>query len=94
MKDAILTLLNSKRFLIGLATALVDIALVFGFDLDPVKLEIILGYINGLALTLIGGISVSDHGKALGQPAGVDHKGRAPEGEEILPSDTDTEPGA
>lgn len=85
MKDALLTLLTSKRFLIGLTTAVVDVALVFGVELDPEKLNLLLTAINGLAVTLIGGISVSDHGKALGQPAGVDHKGRG--GEDILPAD-------
>jgi hypothetical protein len=82
MKDALKTLLASKRFLIGLTTAVVDVALVFGVDLDPEKLALLLTYINGLAATLIGGISVSDHGKAMGAPAGVDHKGA-----DVLPAD-------
>jgi len=75
MLDSIKTLLASKRFLIAMLTVAVDVALVFGVELDPDKLETLLYAVNALALTLIGGISVSDHGKALAMPRGISHKG-------------------
>jgi len=86
MKHAILTLFASKRFIIATATAAVDIALVFGFNIDPEVVKLLLTYINGLAMALIGGISLSDHGTGMGQPAGVDHKGRVVE-PVVLPAD-------
>lgn len=78
MKDSIITLLTSKRVIVALVALVLDVALIFGVDLDAEKTATLLTTITTLAGILIGGISVSDHGKALGQPAGVDHKGRGP----------------
>lgn len=77
MKNTLVTLITSKRFLIALATIITNIALVFGVALDADKLEALLLAVNSIAATLIGGISLSDYGKAITLPAGVDHKGRA-----------------
>jgi len=79
MKDSIITLLTSKRFMVAVVTVVLNVALAFGFELDAEKLTTLLTAINTIALALIGGISISDHGKAMGQPAGVDHKGRGSE---------------
>jgi len=77
MKNTLVTLITSKRFLIALATIITNIALVFGVALDADKLEALLLAVNSIAATLIGGISLSDYGKAITLPPGIDHKGRA-----------------
>jgi len=77
MKNTLVTLITSKRFLIALATIVTNIALVFGVALDADKLETLLLAVNSIAATLIGGISLSDYGKAITLPPGIDHKGRA-----------------
>ena len=79
MKDSILTLLSSKRVIIGVVAVIVDIALIFGTELDMEKITMLVTAVTAIASMLVGGISVSDMGKALGQPAGVDHKGREEE---------------
>lgn len=76
MIDSVLTLLTSKRVIVAIVALAIDIALIFGVDLDPEKLTTLITAVSTLAVVLIGGISVSDHGKAMGQPAGIDHKGR------------------
>ena len=74
MKDSILTLLSSKRVMVAIVTLVVDMALLFGLDLDAEKMSTLLGAVNTIATVLIAGISVSDAGKAMGRPSGVGHK--------------------
>lgn len=62
--------------MVALVTLVVDIALVFGVEIDPEKLTVLITAVTSVGGILVGGISVSDHGKAMGMPAGVDHKGR------------------
>lgn len=76
MLESILTLLTSKRTMVAIVTLVVDAALLFGVEIDPEKLQFLLTAVTAIGGALIGGISVSDHGKAMGMPAGVDHKGR------------------
>ena len=76
MLESILTLLSSKRTIVAVVTVVVDAALIFGVEVDPEKLSLVITAVTALGGALIGGISVSDHGKAMGMPQGVDHKGR------------------
>lgn len=75
--EALRTLATSKRVMLALVALVVDAALMFGVELEPSVLETMLTAVNTFAIALITGISVSDHGKAMGQPSGVDHKGSA-----------------
>lgn len=75
MADSIKTLLTSKRVMVAVAAILADV-LVLSFDVGGESAHKIAMLVTTIAGILIGGISVSDHGKAMGQPAGVDHKGR------------------
>lgn len=76
--SALRTLLTSKRSLVVLLTALADVyVLIFAGDSIPAeRVEGLAQLITVLGGMLVGGISVSDHGKAMGQPPGVDHHGR------------------
>lgn len=76
MRTSILTLLTSKRSIVALSTVLVNAALLFGIDLPPEALDKFTTLFTALAGVVVLGISVSDHGKAMGQPKDIDHKGR------------------
>ena len=76
MLEAIKTLLTSKRSMVGVLTVTFDLLVLLGFDLDPALAELIASLATVVGSLLIAGISHSDHGKAMGLPAGVDHKGR------------------
>ncbi len=76
MWETLTTLFTSKRALIAVLIALFDLLLLLGADIDPALAETIATLVTVVAGILIAGISHSDHGKAMGQPAGTDHKGR------------------
>lgn len=76
MWEAIKTLLTSKRALVAFLTAALDVLLLLGLDIDPALAETVATLVTTIGGVLIAGISASDHGKAMGQPAGIDHKGR------------------
>jgi hypothetical protein len=75
MLDSIKTLLTSKRAMVAVMAALLDCLILLGLDLDPALAEQLAVLVTTVASVLIGGISLSDAGKALIMPAGVGHKG-------------------
>lgn len=77
MKQTIYTLLTSKRTLIAFLTAVANVLLFFGIDVDPSVRDAFATMITTLAGVLIAGISASDYASALNMPAGLDHKGRS-----------------
>lgn len=77
MWTSIVALASSKRFIVAVSAILVDAAIMFGLDVSPENAEAFTSLIAGLAGVVVLGISISDHGKALGQPQGVDHKGNS-----------------
>lgn len=76
MINAIKNLASSKRAIIALVTAVADVLVITGVDVTPEKTQAIITVLTTLGGVLIAGISVTDYGKALGKPAGVDHKDR------------------
>jgi len=86
MLDSILTLLTSKRSMIALLTAIVDVLIYFGLGIDITIADKLATLITTLGGLLIAGISASDTGKALGKPPGVDHKDRG-EADALAPAD-------
>ncbi len=76
MIDSILTLLTSKRAMVALLVAIFDLLVLLGLNLDPALAETLATLFTIIGGILIAGISASDHGKALSQPNGIDHKGR------------------
>ena len=80
MLDSIKTLVTSKRTLVILFTALLDLLILLGLNLDPKIAELLAIIVSVLGVSLVSGISVSDHGKAMGHPMGTDHKGRRGKG--------------
>ncbi len=79
MTESLKTLLSSKRVLVGLTTLLAMI-LVRYLNLEEARADELAETIAMIGLALIGGISVSDHGKAMGKPKDTDHKGRPASG--------------
>lgn len=79
MKESIITLLTSKRAMVALLVAVFDVLMFFGVGVDAALAEKLATLITTIGGVLILGISVSDHGKAMGNPSGVDHKGRGGE---------------
>lgn len=75
MKASIITLLTSKRAMVAVLTACADVLVLFGLNLDPVLAEQLATLVTTVAGVLIGGISLSDAGKAMTMPVGVGHKG-------------------
>lgn len=81
MKDSLTTLIKSKRVMVavvGLLTVLLSQILVHHIGLseeDANELASKLATsIVAMSGTLIASIGISDHGKAMGKPAGVGHK--------------------
>jgi uncharacterized membrane protein len=77
MRNTIATLITSKRFIIALSSITLQVALALGLTIPAETLATMLTAITTITAMLIGGISVSDAGKALSLPPGVDHKGRS-----------------
>ena len=76
MLQSIVTLATSKRFIVAVSTALVDVAVIFGLDLPPEAADKLSTLLTALGGVVVLGISVSDHGKAMCLPPGIDHKGK------------------
>lgn len=91
--ESLKTLATSKRALIALLVAGLDLYFFLGFDfgqhtacagLEGEELqacgvtlaEKLATWVTAVGTVLIAGVSLSDTGKALSMPAGVDHKGR------------------
>lgn len=70
------TLVTSKRSMVVLITAVVDayVILFAGEAIPPEKVMAVAQIVTVLGGLLVSGISVSDHGKAMGKPAGEGHK--------------------
>jgi hypothetical protein len=77
MLTSIAALATSKRFIVAVATALVDATVLFGLELPPDAADKVTTLLTALGGVVVLGISISDHGKAMGQPPGTDHKGRS-----------------
>jgi hypothetical protein len=89
MRESIATLLTSKRALVALFAAGIDCLILLGLPIEPALAEQLAVLVTTIAGVLIGGISVSDAGKAMSMPAGVGHKPSPV----ALPSLVATEPG-
>ncbi len=76
MLNSIKTLLTSKRALLAFLIAVFDVVVLLGGEVPPELAESLATLVTTLGGVLIAGISHSDHGAAMGQPAGTDHKGR------------------
>ncbi len=81
MKESIQTLLGSKRTMVaivGVLSIVLTHVLTHHLGLDAQEAQELsdklTSAILGLSGVLIASIGVSDHGKAMGKPAGVGHK--------------------
>lgn len=80
MGDSIRTLLTSKRAMIAVFVAAFDVLILLGLDLNPALAEQLAVLVTTVAGVLIGGISISDAGKAMTLHAGVGHKDKPKDG--------------
>lgn len=81
MKKSIKTLLSSKRTIVavlGVVSVVLTHILTHHLGLDATEAQDLSDKLTtsilGLSGVLIASIGVSDHGKAMGNPAGVGHK--------------------
>ena len=88
MKDSLGTLLHSKRVMVaifGFLAIVVSHVLTHHLGLEQAEADELAQKISTaimtLAGTLIASIGISDHGKAMGKPAGVGHKDQKDESE-------------
>jgi len=77
MLRSIVALASSKRLIVAVAALLVDTAVLLGADVSQEMAERLTSLVTALAGVVVLGISISDHGKAMGNPPGIDHKGRS-----------------
>lgn len=77
MADSLKTLLTSKRAMVAVLTAVIDVLLLLGvMGIPEQTAETLATLVTTIGGVLIAGISASDTGTALTMPANVDHKGR------------------
>jgi hypothetical protein len=81
MKESLKTLLGSKRTIVavfGVVSIVLTHVLTHHMGLEAAEAQDLSDKLTtsilGLAGVLIASIGVSDHGKAMGKPAGVGHK--------------------
>ncbi len=71
MKQTILDLLTSKKFLAALAAIIVYVAGHFGFNVDPALLD----RISAALLVYVGAQGIADHGKSAAEIAAASKGG-------------------
>lgn len=79
--ESLKVLLTSKRMMIALLVAVFDVLALLGVIVPEASAETVATLVTTVGAILIGGISASDTGKALGKPPNVDHKDRGKPGE-------------
>lgn len=78
MKKSLLDLLQSKRFIVLVASYIAVVASKLDIGLDDETAKELAEQLTTLACTFIGGMSLSDAAKAVTMPQGIGHKDSSP----------------